>query len=148
MSAKRPKQFYRKTEPEVIVIRPQKAQFPSISLHIPELSLIDVITSPVFLSAFLGGFLLMAIGIVGYDVRNNIFRLKQLNAERISKRQEIQLWQQFTASHPGYRDGYFKMAILEYQLGNTNSAREYISKVLSIDSEFLAAKELANRLEK
>jgi hypothetical protein len=42
----------------------------------------------------------------------------------------------------GYRDGYFMLAVLNYQLKDFTKAGEYNQKVLSIDPSFSPALEL------
>ncbi|MCL5970930.1 MAG: tetratricopeptide repeat protein [Patescibacteria group bacterium] len=35
-----------------------------------------------------------------------------------------------------YRDGYFRLAILEYQLNDNAKAQEYLDKVMKLDPNF------------
>ena len=47
-------------------------------------------------------------------------------------------------TYPNYRDGYFRLATLEYELGNRNKAKEYVQKALELDPNF----EEGRRLER
>jgi hypothetical protein len=50
--------------------------------------------------------------------------------------------------YKGYRDGYYQLAAVEYQLGNTQIAKSYIVKALHIDPTFPQGKILLNEVEK
>ena len=47
---------------------------------------------------------------------------------------------------PGYRDGYFSLALIYFQLGNIYQSSENIDKALEIDPNFERGKELRSYL--
>lgn len=57
---------------------------------------------------------------------------------------KIAYWQKVVAGRSGYRDGYFQLAVLEYQLGKNTDAKTYLDKAMQIDPNF----EDGRRLEK
>lgn len=144
-----PKRFYNKEQPgsDVIVLKPVKrVQLPSISLIIPEDLLKHTLLSPVFLTAFTCGFLFMAIGIVGYDARNNASLLSTAKKERSSVELQIRYWKGILNQYKGYRDGYYQLALLEYRIGNLSEAFEYNNKALDVDPSFKEARLLAEKI--
>lgn len=59
---------------------------------------------------------------------------------------QINYWEQIASSSPTYRDAYVQLANLHSQLGNTDQAKVYISKVLEIDPNWLAPTQLSSLL--
>ena len=75
----------------------------------------------------------------GIDLTGHIAKLQTIRNERSELRQEIGYWEQIIIKHPDYRDGYFKLALLEYQLGEKDKARQYVEKTLTIDPNYQPA---------
>lgn len=150
MSKTLPRKFYKKPQlqpqPETIVLKPRRMQFPSISLTIPEKVLSKTILSPVFLTAFTFGFILMGIGIVGNNLRLNLNRLQSVRYERQKIQQQIITWKWITEKYPGYRDGLYQLAVLEYRVGNKQAALNYLQQSLTVDPNFKNAKQLINKI--
>lgn len=63
------------------------------------------------------------------------------------KMSEIKKWEAVVQKHRDYRDGYFKLAALEYEVGNKGKARLYSKKALYIDPNFEPAERLMNLLQ-
>lgn len=61
--------------------------------------------------------------------------------------EEIQKWEKIVLAKPDYRDAYFQLAILHYQLYNDKQAKEYLEKTLSLDPNFDPAKKLIRVIE-
>ena len=59
---------------------------------------------------------------------------------------QIYYWESVVKKYKDYRDGYYQLAVLEYQLGNMVKAREYIKKVLLLDPNFDEARKLEKLL--
>ncbi|MBI4089300.1 MAG: tetratricopeptide repeat protein [Candidatus Levybacteria bacterium] len=77
-------------------------------------------------------FLLTTV-IVGIDLQKNITLKDNIDRQRGDVTRELKFWESFIGKHQDYRDAYFKMSVLEYKLGNISSAKEYVSKGLSLD---------------
>jgi len=62
------------------------------------------------------------------------------------QRQQIQdkinFWQSIADKYEGYKDAYFQMAILDYNLGNFKKAKLDDQKALTLDPNFEDAKNL------
>lgn len=88
--------------------------------------------------------LIALISLISLDFYKNFGEKQRVGEERQKLVSEILFWQGIIAKHKDYRDAYFKLASLEYQLKNFNQARKYLQKVLEIDPNF----EVGRRLEK
>lgn len=148
MSQSLPKRFFKRLQPkpEVTLIKPKRLQFPSISLTIPEGILQHTLLSPVFQTAFVSGFLLMAVSIVGLDVRSNLAKLESQRHKRSAIEAQITEWKGIVSYYKDYRDGYYQLAVLEYRLGNYEKTYEYLKKVLAIDPHLPGAKQLMEKI--
>jgi hypothetical protein len=86
--------------------------------------------------------LLASIGLVAYTLNQNLQQKQILEQKRAQIEKEILYWQGITKKYKGYRDGYFKLAILEYQLGNMQVSQQYLHEVQLLDPNFKEAEEL------
>ncbi len=75
-------------------------------------------------------------------IRFNLIGLQETKAERALLQSQVIQWQLVVAKHADYRDGYFKLAVLEYQLGNMSKAQQYDAQALQLDPNFQRGKEL------
>lgn len=69
-----------------------------------------------------------------------------LNNEKIKVLNELVFWQKEIGERPNYRDAYFKLALLNYQLKDFDKANEYLKKTLSLDPNFEKGRELEKLL--
>ena len=60
--------------------------------------------------------------------------------------QEIAYWKSVTSKYKDYRDPYLRLAVLEYALGNSDAAKQYVQKALEIDPEYENAKIFASQI--
>jgi tetratricopeptide (TPR) repeat protein len=60
---------------------------------------------------------------------------------------KINFWQSIADKYEGYKDAYFQMAVLDYQLGNLQKAKSENKKALSLDPNFTDAQKLEVVLE-
>lgn len=69
----------------------------------------------------------------------------------ISQRENLssqeRLWEDISQKFPGYRDAYFQIAEINYQLGDREKAKEYAVKALAVDPNFLPARSLLKLIE-
>ena len=91
----------------------------------------DYLLSVVVVSAFLFAFVL-----VGVSLMNNFQKMVELNIERNKIASKIYYWRKVVEKYKEYRDGYFQLAILEYQLQDIGRAKVYLREVLRIDPSF------------
>jgi hypothetical protein len=133
-----------------IAIPIEKLHFPSIPLIIPDTfrtnPVAAFLTSRMFLFNFMVGFLLMTMVIVWQDIQLNNARLETIHLQRQMVVKKINQWQAVVGQYPGYRDGYYQLALLEKQLGNNQLAYGYIVKALQMDPDFTTGKEFLETL--
>lgn len=130
-----PKRFYKKVAPAIAV--PVKTlQFPNISLSFPEITVLTGNTTLVWkivLFNFTCGFLLTGIVLVGNEIRANKTRLVEARAAEQTAAAELAYWKGVVKTHAGYRDAFYQVARLEYQLGNRQAALSAVSEALVLD---------------
>lgn len=100
-----------------------------------------------FLISFTTLLILLAIATISLDAYINYQQNKRFTQERIKIGKEIKFWQSAVDRFPNYRDAYFELADLNYQLKNFDKAQEYLSKALKLDPNFKEAREFANKLK-
>lgn len=80
-----------------------------------------------------------------------LYQQVNLYSSITTKRQNLEnkiiFWKSFTQKYDGYKDAYFQIAFLQYQLGNFEKARENNKKALLLDPGFEDAKNLQVLLE-
>ncbi len=137
-----------KMRDRVIAVPMPGSKFPNIPLTIPEvlLPVSKFVTSRMFLFNFMVGFLLMAMVIVGKDIQLNSARLSAVEEQRQHAFGEIASWENVVHEYPGYRDGYYQLALLQNQVGDRQAAYELISKALQIDPDFTVGKQFIQKL--
>lgn len=98
--------------------------------------------------AFLTGFLfiLASIFVVSLDLYSNYTKNQALNNEKIKVQNELVFWQGEVEKRPNYRDAYFKLVLLNYQLKDFDKAKEYLKKTLNLDPNFEKGKEMEKLL--
>ncbi len=141
-----PKSFFPKVTVKAFSLR--RVEFPSFSRLITE-SVASVRATGSFAYVIVLSLVLcLAIGIVLKDIRKNQELLNALQAEKENLLKERVYWEKTVTRYKDYRDGYYQLALLEYQLGNTDAARSYVDKALSIDPQFYQAKYLLQTIER
>jgi len=154
---KSPKKFIQKEEKSsasvVIKATDGKQKSPNIPRNIPDttssswVSLATIRThAEVILVSFISGVLLMGIGVVGVELQKNQDELKRRDVlhEALASHQEY--WKEVVEKYPDYKDGYFQLAIVSYQLGDTDRAKGAIGKVLEIDPNDATGQEFARKI--
>lgn len=94
------------------------------------------------LTSFASGLILIAIVIQGLGLYQNIKEQQKTKIEREKLIKELSYWKSTASQYKNYRDVYFKIAALEYELGNIEESKIYVKKVLDIDPSFEQAKTL------
>ena len=128
-----PKKVYKKAKPQ---------QLPRNYRFIPEKLSGDS------LGFFIGTVcILAAILIVSLDLSSNYKEGKKIISEKGKVLNEVAFWQNEVKIHPDYRDGYFSLALLEFQLRNLSETRSNIDKALNLDPNFKEGRDLQKQLE-
>ena len=130
-------------------------QFPNIFRIIPERKFIDkilkskllfYISSSLMITACLVfALVIIILGIFLY--KNSVLLVVNTN-QRHQLQNRINFWQSIAQKYKGYKDAYFQIAVLEYQLGDVRNAKQENSRALLLDPNFNDAKKLENLLNK
>lgn len=96
---------------------------------------------------FICSVLIVGTGILAVDLLGNVKERKELNNKKEVLMKEKKNWEEATSKYTDYRDGYFKLATINYQLGNIESARINLKKTLDLDPNFEAGRELEKLLQ-
>lgn len=67
---------------------------------------------------------------------------EKINNEPQRINNEITHWENIIKDKPDYRDAYLQLAILNYQIYQTDKAKVYLQKAANLDPNFEATKEL------
>lgn len=122
------------------------SQFPNISRIFPEKKISYYLSVFfVFLSVILLTFLIVFYGIRVYKYYSEV---QIINSQRQEISDKINFWKSVANKYEGYKDAYFRIAILEYSLGNFEKAKQYNKKALLLDPNFEDAKKLEELLNK
>jgi tetratricopeptide (TPR) repeat protein len=129
------KKFYKK-------IPGKKIKLPSNSRIITEKLINDHV---VF---FLGTvFIIAATVLVLFDFYSNFKKQEIIFSERKRIVNDLNFWNKEVIEKPNYRDGYFSLSLIYYQLGDNKNSWENLSKAMDIDPNFENGKELKRILE-
>lgn len=112
-------------------------KFPRISRFIPEKgqfsrTLYLIVYACVSLSVLL----------VGYQLFISLSQYARLSSKKKEIESKLTFWQQTAVNYPGYRDAYFQIAILDFQLGYKDEAKNSLNKALELDPNFQKGREL------
>lgn len=72
--------------------------------------------------------------------------LKKAKEKPRKIRQEIEFWEEIIKEKPNYRDAYFQLAILNYQIYQKEKTLQYLQKTFELDANFEPAKKLEKLL--
>lgn len=83
---------------------------------------------------------------LSFDIYKNFRIRNEVLGERQKIQSEVQRWEGIKNEHKDYRDAYFKLAILYYQLKDFENARKNLQKVFVLDPNFEKGRELEKLL--
>lgn len=66
--------------------------------------------------------------------------------ERAHLEREVSYWQQVADKYKGYRDVYYRIATLQFKLGNVSASQEYVKKALDLDPNFPEGRVLGTKV--
>lgn len=72
--------------------------------------------------------------------------LKKAKERPQEVRQEIEFWKEIIKEKSNYRDAYFQLAVLNYQIHQKEKTVKYLQKVFDLDPNFEPAKKLEKML--
>jgi len=98
-------------------------------------------------AGFVSAIILGAIVITGADSYRNYKENKKLTEKRRNIENQIRFWESVNKKYTGYRDSYFQLALLEYQLKDFNKSRKYLKEVLRLDPNFKEGRKLEKTLD-
>lgn len=103
-----------------------------------------------FVTAFsiLSLILLTGIVVLTKDLYDKAIEINKIIVNRQNIQRQINFWQSVSEKYPGYKDAYFKIAILQYQLGDLESSKKNNNKALLLDPSYDDAKKLEKLLNK
>lgn len=81
-------------------------------------------------------FLLTLIFLQGVALWYNVRQREVLIQQRVQLQDEVKYWEGIAQKYQGYRDVYYRIASLQYKLGNTAEAQSYVKKALDLDPNF------------
>lgn len=105
-----------------------------------------MVKSQAFWVGIAAGAIIIGITIVGLDLNKNLLEKQRINQEKEKILSEIKFWQDISQKYKGYRDAYFKLSLLEYQLGNIDKSRTYLKTTFTLDPNFEKGRELEKLL--
>ena len=137
--------IYRFITEKVYLLKPKKMMFRLINQ--PKLNKILKIISVFFVILIV---ILLSFGIIVFGIRfyKNYQDFRKISVQRENLQSQINFWQSIADKYPGYKDAYFRIAILQYQLGNFQKSKDANIKALLLDPNFDDAKNLEVILEK
>lgn len=92
------------------------------------------------------GTLILLILVMSFRVNGQIHRLTEEQQKHQQVAEERNYWQGVTTQYPGYRDAYFRLALLEYQLGEEDKALTAVNESIRLDPRFEAGKLLREKM--
>lgn len=93
-------------------------------------------------------FLLVLIFLQGVTLWYNIREQQTLKEEKSQLQDEVTYWEGIANKYQGYRDVYYRIAAIEYKLGNYNESQKYIKKALELDPNFPQGHVLGIQIER
>ncbi len=96
-------------------------------------------------SIFLLGFLVTTLLLLAVDVLFVFQKQKEIDFEKAKLNSEIRLWENIVQKYPS-KDTYFRLAKLEYRVGDLDKSKYYTDKALYMDPNFGQAQEFKKTL--
>ncbi len=111
----------------------KKLKFPSISRLITD-------ARPLMLVILI--LIVISVGLQAYILYKNVEDFKKVDREKKELISQIDYWKGIVNKYKDYRDVYFKLAVLEYEIGDIQSSKNYLEKSFSLDPNFEEGKKL------
>jgi tetratricopeptide (TPR) repeat protein len=130
------------------VIAPREKYFPSIYRFITErlISVKLLHFTIIIITCLISVLLVIRIIQQSTLIRQNLDETKGLKAQREQIIGELKDLKVLEPQYTGYRDIYFRIATLNYQLGNIDESKKYIKKALEVDPNFKEGQVLGEKV--
>lgn len=131
-----------------LVLQPRRKFFPSIYRFIPEFAAEYNIWRfiKVSISSFITCFILLQIVLQSMQLVQNIEQLEKIKQKRMVLIQQVTALKLMENRYSGYRDIYYRIAALQYSLGNFEDSKKYIKKALEIDPNYKEVRVLGEKV--
>ena len=93
-------------------------------------------------------FLLSLITLQGITIWANLLLQISFTQERSQLQNEVTYWENIANKYKGYRDVDYRIAALQYKLGNISESQKYVKKALQLDPNYQDAKDLDAELRR
>ncbi|HVF69854.1 MAG TPA: tetratricopeptide repeat protein [Xanthomonadales bacterium] len=90
----------------------------------------------------ISGAIIIGIILQNVNLYHNIREQQAIRAKRGAVEKELSFWKKQSAKYKDARDIYFRIAALEYELGDKEGAKEDLQKALEIDPNFKEGREM------
>jgi tetratricopeptide (TPR) repeat protein len=98
-------------------------------------------------SSVISGIIIFGIVFQGIGLYHSFKEQREIEMERGRVEAELDFWKNRLSQYPGHRDIYFKIATLEYRLGNIDEARLNLEWTIKIDPNFEEARVMREQIE-
>lgn len=124
------------------------AQSPSISRFITERPRIlnRKMLGQVLFVGIISGVLLVGVILQSLHLVTNYQKEALLGQERQQLTWEVDHWKQVQSKYPEYRDVSYRIAVLEYKLGNEEESQKHLKKALELDPNFEKGRVLGEKI--
>lgn len=92
--------------------------------------------------SFISCFIIIGIVLQSLSLYHNLQQQEKIKAKKGSIEKELAFWKDQSEKYKDSRDIHFRLATLEYELGDTESAKTDLQKTLEIDPNFEKAREM------
>jgi hypothetical protein len=125
-------------------------ELPSIYRFISEdlLSTRSLYYTKILTISFLSAILITQIIIQTSQLLHNMQASQATQAARQHIMGEASYWKNIANQYKGYRDIYFRIALLEYKLGNKGESQKYLNKVMELDPNFQPGEVLGEKIKR
>lgn len=93
-------------------------------------------TIKIILTSVVSIFLLGLIFLQGVSIWYTMQQKELLAQQRLQMENEVKYWEGIANKYQGYRDVYYRIAALQYKLGNVSESQKYVKKALELDPNF------------
>jgi len=80
------------------------------------------------------------------EITKKILMIERAEKSRGEIEVEISKWEKISKEKSNYRDAFFRLAVLNYQIYKNTAAKEYLNQAMALDPNFEEGKRLAGLL--
>lgn len=126
-----------------------KTYFPNINRFITENKTFKFLIKKhtTILIIFTSVLILLGVLVVSIDSYRTYIDNQKFEKQRNAITTEIKFWESTVGKYSNYRDAYFRLAVLNYELKDYGKSKEYLKKVFKIDPNFKEGMEFEGKLQ-